>query len=59
MNLPSLMSAGSVRQRDKRLSGTYRLSMGDLAVMEAQSEQDRLRLDKSLSLGRCHKVVVW
>ena len=53
------MSAGSVRQRDKRLTGSYRLSMGDLAVMEAQSEQDRLRLDKSLSLGRCHKVVVW
>ena len=52
MNLPSLMSAGSVRQRDKRLSGSYRLSMGDLAVMEVPSDQDRL------SLGRFNKVLV-
>lgn len=52
------MSVGSVRQRDQRLSGSYRLSMGDLAIMEVQSDQDRLRLNKTLSLGRCNKVVV-
>ena len=53
------MSAGSVRQRDKRLSGSYRLSMSDLAIMEVPSDQDRLRLNKTLSLGRCNQVVVW
>ena len=58
MNLPSLMPVGSVRQRDKRLSGSYRLSMGDLAIIEVPSDQDRLRLNKTLSLGRCNKVVL-
>ena len=57
MNLPSLMSAGSARQRDKRLGGSYRLSVGDLAIMEVPAEQDGPRLNKSLSLGRCSKVV--
>ena len=57
MNLPSLMSAGSASQRDKRLGGSYRLSVGDLAIMELTSEQDGLRLNKSLSVGRCNKVV--
>ena len=52
MNPPPLLSVGSVRQ-----SGSYRLSMGDLAIMEVPSDQDRL--NKSLSLGRCDKVVVW
>ena len=48
------MSVGSVS-----LSGSYRLSMGDLAIMEIPSDQDRL--NNSLSLGRCNsnKVVVW
>lgn len=48
------MSVGSVR-----LSGSYRLSMGDLAIMEIPTDQDRL--NNSLSLGRCNsnKVVVW
>ena len=57
MNLPSLMSVGSASQRDKRLGGSYRLSVGDLAIMELPSEQDGLRLNKSLSVGRCNKVV--
>ena len=48
------MSVGSVR-----LSGSYRLSTGDLAIMEIPSDQDRL--NNSLRVGRCdsNKVVVW
>ena len=57
MNLPSLMSASSARQRDKRLGGSYKLSVGDLAIMELPSDQDGLRLNQSLSVGRCKKVV--
>ena len=48
----------SARLRDKRLTGSHRFSLSDLAIMEAEADQDRLKLDKSFSLGRCQNVKV-
>ena len=56
MNLPGLMS---VRQRDnKRLTASHRFSLSDLAMMEASADPERLRLDKTFSLGRSYNVKV-
>ena len=56
MNLPGLMS---VRQRDnKRLTASHRFSLSDLAMTEASADPERLRLDKTFSLGRSHNVKV-
>ena len=56
MNLPGLMS---VRQRDnKRLTASHSFSLSDLAMTEASADPERLRLDKTFSLGRSHNVKV-
>ena len=48
----------SVRQRDKRLTGSHRFSLSDLAIMEAEANQERMMLDKSCGLRRCESVKV-
>ena len=48
MNLPALLS---LRQRE------HRFSMQDLARLDTLHCQDRLQIEKTLSLGRISKVV--